>query len=991
MKHICRLLLSVVFAIVISASSLVSDSKSNTDFTRFVNPFIGTDFHGHTFPGACAPFGMLQLSPDTRLDTWDGCSGYHYSDSVIIGFTHTHLSGTGCLDYGDLLIMPVIGYSNTVISRDRYSSTFSHKNEHSSAGYYSVTLDNGQINAELTTGRRAAMHRYTFPDGVDPQIIIDLDHRDKLLEYTLESDGRSIVKGLRRSTCWAEDQSFYFYIEFSGNFIDSRIDGDKAIFTFKGEKRKNCKNGVVIKVGASSVSTENAKLNLYSELDYDDWDFDLLKQKCISLWNDYLGKIEIGSASLNIIDSLELKKLTTFYTALYHTAVHPNLYSDINGEYRGMDRNVHRSDREQYSVFSLWDTFRSLHPLLALIERERTLDFINSFLSIYDECGKLPVWELARNETNCMIGYNSVSVIADAAAKGIVFDYNRALEAMIASSLKKEYGIDVFHENGVVLADMEHESVSKTLEYAYDDWCIAQVALKTGNDFIYNKYIRSAHYYLNVFDPQTGFMRPRLDGMWLTPFEPREVNNHFTEANSWQYSFFVPQDIETHIMLLGGDDSYISKLDSLFSAPEKTVGRTQSDITGQIGQYAHGNEPSHHISYLYAYAGKPWKTQKIVRKIMDELYSDSPDGLCGNEDCGQMSAWYVLSAAGIYPVCPGSEEFVFGSPLFNDIKIRLENGNVFRICTDSGSGSKFIDSASLNGKLYLKSYINYKDILDGKTLTFKMRDTPNLNFGVSLDERPHSKLSQDYGFVSNPWFVANNNIFPDSLEVSIAGFDDINDMIMYRAGDVNTVSDNQFIPYEGPVMIYDSMEFEAYSENRSGGRSFTSKASFHKITNDYSIEIVSNYNPQYTAGGDEGLIDGVRGSVNWRTGGWQGYQDQDFEAIIDLGEEKSISTVGCGFCQDLRSWILMPVKVDYYVSSDNINYTLIAELKNDSIKEDDYTLLTHDFIFTSEPNSSDLTYGRYVKVKAENYGELPAWHLGAGGKAFIFVDEFWVK
>ena len=844
-----------------------------SSLTQYVNPFVGTDAHGHTFPGAVAPFGMVQLSPDTRpkAGDWDGCSGYHYSDGVIYGFSHTHLSGTGCDDLCDVLLMP----------GDGTPSAFSHAREKASPGYYEVFLDGPQVLARLTAGRRTGVHEYTFPAGAKPQIALDLRHRDPLDAWriTPRKDGCS---GWRQSSSWARGQDVYFWMEFSAPAKCSlQDDGRKAVFRFSRKART-----ITVRVGISSVSEENARQNLHAEYPES---FEAQHAATEAAWEAYLGKLECPWT--------DEEHLRTFYTALYHTGIHPSLYSDANGEYRGMDRQVHRAEGwERYTVFSLWDTFRGEHPLLWEIEPERSHDFLRSFLSIYEEGGKLPVWELAGYETDCMIGYNSAPVIADAIARGYTdFDVEKALEALLVSSRRPEYGMDSFRANGLVLADDEHESVSKTLEYAYDDWCTAQVAKYLGRQDVYEEYMTSAQYWRNVFDPETGFMRARLNGRWFTPFDPREVNNNYTEANSWQYSLFVPQDIAGLIEALGGPEALEARLDEMFSAEEGNTGRTQADITGCIGQYAHGNEPSHHVAYLYDFAGRPDKRQARVEQILGTLYSSAPDGLCGNEDCGQMSAWYVLSALGRYPVTPG-------------------------------------DSGSQSGMTRIPKTI-----------------------------------------VTNPAFELDNDIFIDSLRVSLRGEGEI----WYRIGE------GAFRRYEGPFTVYEPCTMEAYSQVGQR-RSFTTRCAVHQIQRDRDIEIRSRYSRQYTAGGDEGLIDGFRGSLNWRTGGWQGYQDTDFEAVVDLREERPLTLVGAGFCQDARSWIWMPAYVEFSVSADGEHYTPVARVDN-TMDERDYEVR----IWNCEV-PADVT-ARFVKVFAKNIGTIPDWHPGAGSPGFIFIDEIWIQ
>ncbi|OFY45011.1 MAG: hypothetical protein A2X18_13800 [Bacteroidetes bacterium GWF2_40_14] len=955
-----------LFPFILTLLSITTSIAQQTTKIQYVNPFVGTDFHGHTFPGATFPFGMVQLSPDTRLTGWDGCSGYHYSDSTIYGFSHTHLSGTGIPDYCDILVMPVSGYNHPDIDREHYKSQFSHKREKASPGYYEVFLDKPEILVQLTAGKRVGMHRYTFRKDSEKQVIIDLSHRDEVLDSGFEIVDNHTIKGFRRSKSWAQDQIVFFYMEFSEPFKDPLVNGKvKALLTFDPQKGNN----LTVRTAISSVSEDNAKMNLLAEVK--GFNFNKLRSETENAWNEYLGKIDVET--LNSVD----KRI--FYTALYHTAMAPNLYSDVNGEYRGMDRRVHKADGyEQYTVFSLWDTYRALHPLFTIIEQRRTTDFVKSFLAIYKQAGKLPIWELSGNETNCMIGYHSIPVIADAIKKNIGgFDISEALNAMVNSSNRNEYGIDIYIKNGFIPAQMEHESVSKTLEYAYDDWCIAQVAKQLGNVGLYEKYMQRAQYYKNVFDPNTGFMRPKIKGRWLTPFNPTEVNFHFVEANSWQYSFYVPQDIGTHIKMLGGDDAYSAKLDELFSAPAKTTGRTQSDITGLIGQYAHGNEPSHHTAYLYSYAGKPWKTQEMVRKIMGTLYSAAPDGLCGNDDCGQMSAWYVLSAIGFYPVTPGDETYVLGSPLFSKVIINLENGEKFTIKSPSSNNKNiYIKSALLNGDDYTKSYITHSNIIAGSTIDLRMAPTPDFSFGTSQSDRPRSSI-EEYPVVTNPWYEMDSNIFKDSIKVSIKAGDP--DYIVWYKTD--EPGNHVFAKYSSPLTIRTSSALSAYSENKRGERSFVVTSTLSKINRERKISILSRYNPQYTAGGNEGLLDGVRGESNFRLGGWQGYQDTDFEAIVDLGSVKDISTLGAGFLQDARSWIWMPQYVEFAVSCDGLNYTHACRVDNN--------------VDTKElaPEISNLVKNglslkaRYVKVLAKNLGIIPEWHESAGENAFIFIDE----
>ncbi len=577
--------LRYIFLVIITllAANARPQSASPSDF---VNPFVGTDFNGHTFPGATTPFGMVQLSPDTRIDgSWEGCSGYHYSDTLIYGFSHTHLSGTGVSDYGDILIMPIL--NDDSFEAEEYAATFKHENETASAGYYQVGFDNG-IQSELTATTRCGFHRYRYPTS-SFSVIIDLNHRDHLVDGKIEVIDDHTIQIKRISSAWAKNQHAYAHIEFSQAFAHRfNEDKSKIILSFEGGDKE-----LLIRAGMSFVSQLGAKTNLKAELNH--WNFEHTKHEAKASWDNALSKI--------IVEDDDMEKLRVFYTALYHVMIHPNVAMDVNGNYRGMDNIIHKAEGfTYYTVFSLWDTFRATHPLFTITEQKRSLDFIKSFLAMYEQGGRLPVWELCSNETDCMIGYHSVSVIADALAKGIDdFDIDLAYQSMTASANWDHLGLPAYINQGFLSIDDEHESVSKTLEYAYDDWCIAQVALRLNKTEDYKQYILRSNAWRNLLDPESKLMRPRKNGGWLTPFEPREVNNHFTEGNAWQYSFFVPHDVKGLIKAMGGVAPFEAQLDVLFSAPIETTGRTQPDISGLIGQYAHGNEPSHHMAYLYNY------------------------------------------------------------------------------------------------------------------------------------------------------------------------------------------------------------------------------------------------------------------------------------------------------------------------------------------------------------------------------------------------------
>jgi predicted alpha-1,2-mannosidase len=957
---------------------------AQTKYAQFVNPFIGTGGAGHTFPGAVVPFGMMQLSPDTRIDgSWEGCGGYHYSDSIIYGFSHTHLSGTGVSDYGDILIMPVTQAKH--YKNKTHPTKFSHLKEKASAGYYQVQLENA-IDVKLTATQRVGIHQYSFPEMDTASIVIDLLHRDKTLLSTLKIIDSVTIVGSRISEAWAAQQYIYFVMKLSKPIISKNLNT-----ITKDQKKPNEEeqttaallqfdnsNGqpLVIKVGISQTGIDGAIKN--SEAEAPHWDFDKYKQDAEAAWKKELSKIDIQTN--------DNEQKIIFYTALYHCFTHPSLAGDVDGKYRGRDFKVHQATGfTPYTVFSLWDTFRGLHPLFTIIEQKRTTDIINTFLQQYKESGRLPMWELSANETNCMIGFHSVSAIADAMVKNIGgYDKNAIYEAMRAAASYTNWSIPKFNEDLFLQLDDESESVSKTLEYAYDNWCIAQIAKKLNKKSDYDIYIKRAQAYKNVYDKKTGFMRPRKNGNWLSPFEPREVNNHYTEANSWQYTFFAPQDISGLITLMGGEKQFEQKLDDLFHAKSETEGRTQVDITGLIGQYAHGNEPSHHMTYLYNYVGKPNKTQEKVYQILTEFYKNDPDGLIGNEDCGQMSAWYVLSSIGFYQVCPGKPEYTIGSPLFDNVIIHLENGKTFEIKKQqSNQKVQYIQSSKLNGKASNSTVLNHTNIVNGGTLEFLMNEKldPKSVFGKTTVLRPQTKIT-DKAIVQSPIINGPTKITETEKTVSME-HPESKAIIYYTLDGTEPTLRSKKYTSSFTCDSSTTVKAKAFIKNQS---STTTTAHLYKKPNKWNITIQSTYNKQYDAGGNDGIIDGQHGTTNWRSGGWQGYQGQDFNCTIDLGKITTIQFVNASFLQDTRSWILFPKKVEYQVSEDGIQYTDLGTIEN-GVAADDYNLQMRTFFNT---NAHKLKV-RYIKIKATNFGKLPDWHQGKGGDAFIFIDEIEVR
>lgn len=962
-------ILGVILGIICTASF-----AQDKGLHELVNPFIGTGGHGHTYPGVSAPFGMMQLSPDTRLDGWDGCGGYHYSDSIIYGFSHTHLSGTGVSDYGDLLIMPFTGESNwdngSINSTEGYGSSFNHDNEKANAGSYSVFLEDDKIKVELTTTQRCGMHQYTFPQWETKKIIIDLEHRDMLLDSDLILLNDSTLIGKRISKAWATKQHFYFIVQFSEA-------AEKSSFR-KNESGKPSKlilefghiNPVLtVKVGISAVDMEGAKKNLKAEMP--EWDISNYRSDCQSIWDKELGKIEAN------VNNESIK--TTFYTALYHAYLNPNTFSDVDGRYRGMDSDIHTASKHtQYTVFSLWDTFRAAHPLFTITQQKRTKDFIQTFLAQYKQGGILPIWELSGNYTGCMIGYHAIPVIVDAYVKGIRdFDAPRALRAMLHSAEQNHLGLEAYQKQGYISSEDESESVSKTLEYAYDDWCIAVFADSLGQDSVANHYYKRAQYYKNIFNSGSQFMQPRYNGGWKTGFKPEEVTFDYTEANSWQYSLFVPQDTDGLIALLGGRDSLENWLDRLFTVPSETSGRHQVDITGLIGQYAHGNEPSHHMAYLYNFTKSPWKSQEKIGQIMHSLYSPNPDGLSGNEDCGQMSSWYVLSAMGFYSFAPGSDIYLTGTPILDAASIHLENGNDFQIKRSNYiAGNNYVRAIYLNGDTLNRNFIYHNEIMNGGELIFEMGSKP----GKFVGEYPTSSIKKS-PLLPSPVFTDAAPSFEKKTKIGIHSNTSLPVIMRYTVD--GTMPTEKSKAYKKPIKLKKSTLIKVRSFTNVQN-SFTVIGDFKQVNSNWDIQIDSTYANQYSAGGDRALVDQILGGSDFRTGAWQGYLDTDVTVSINFKKKKKIEAIQMRFMQDIRSWIWFPSEVTFLISDDGENWYPIHTAKN-NIPIDEYGVITKEFGFEK------ILKTQYLRVTAKNRGICPDWHLGAGNPTWIFADEISVK
>ncbi|SDD95169.1 alpha-1,2-mannosidase, putative [Mucilaginibacter pineti] len=1011
-----------ILTLLLTAALLASaQKKKDKDYAQLVNPFIGTGGHGHTYPGAVAPFGMVQLSPDTRLDGWDGSSGYHYTDTVVYGFSHTHLSGTGIPDYCDILFMPTTGepqFKNT-----QYRSVFKKKNESASPGYYKTHLEKYNIDVELTAATRAGMHRYDYPSADKANIIIDLQHRDQVLDSWIEVVNDHEVRGFRRSKSWAQNQEVYFYAKFSKPFKTYGIASNDVLQ--QGQSKAQGKNikiylqfdnpgEVISKVGISAVSAEGALKNLDAEIP--DFDFKKVQKTAKAAWNTELNKIQVEGGAppvpkvspddqvingvygnygnpypnsrpsagkkVAVLDYAKIKQ-SIFYTALYHTMLAPNIYSDVDGQYRGLDQKVHTAQSfNYYTVFSLWDTFRAENPLLTLIDKKRTLDFIKSFLAMYDQGGLLPIWPLASTETYCMIGNHSIPVIVDAYSKGIRdFDAEKAFTAMKSAVNRNQFGLDIYRKNGAVLADAEDASVSKTLEYAYDDWCIAQMAKMLNKPLDYAEYIKRAQYWKNVYNNQNGFMQARSNGGFKIPFDPTEINGDYTEGNSWQYSFLVPQDVESLVTRMGSKDAFEAKLDELFTTESKLKGADVPDVSGLIGQYAHGNEPSHHMAYLYNFTNSPDKTQLYIDRILREEYSNQPDGLAGNEDCGQMSAWYVMSSLGLYNIAPGQEQLQVGIPQFDKADIYLENGKKFSIINTGAGITKsniYLQGMNLAKKAYNKLYLNYTDIADGGEFEVFTGRLPNKMFIEEL-EHPSSKIS-DSLIVANPYIIAPSKTFKEPISIQIKSTD--TDVKIYYTLDGSTPTVSSTL-YNQPINIAANTTVKAIAII-NGKSSFVSEANFIKLNADIKLTLTNKYLPNYSAGGDDALINGLHGTANWHVGNWQGYQGKDLEAVIDMGQIKPVKQISIGTLQDTNSWIIFPKYVQYFTSTDGKNYKLAATV-NTKTDIKDTKPQTQEFAAPLNVNT------RYIKIIAKQYGPLPDWHESKGNQSYIFADEITVE
>lgn len=954
------------------------DQLKNREFaihlTTYVNPFIGTGGNGHTYPGASAPFGMMQLSPDTRPEGWDGCGGYHYSDSILYGFSHTHLSGTGIPDYGDLLVCPQAGIPQTepgYLRKGGYGHKFSHDSEEARPGYYKVQLPEQGITAEMTVTKRAGMHRYTFAKAPSYKyLLLDLDYRDKVISANFNILDKQTIAGHRVSSAWAEEQHFYFYIRTSVPFMSAKSITEngrhKLLLQYPLDTEQ-----VLVKVGMSAVDENGAQNNLDTEIPH--FNFEAVQNAADKMWEKELKKTTFHSTNREL--------LINYYSAIYHSYLNPNLFSDVDGRYRGMDKQIHSLDPEfdaQYTVFSLWDTFRAAHPLYTITQTEKTNYFIRTFSRQYEQGKDMPVWELAGNETECMIGYHSVSVIADAYVKGIrSYDDRLLFKGMLETSTNADFAKDFYSANGYVSLNKEAESVSKTLEYAYDDYCIAQMAKAMGNKEMEAKYLNRSLNFINQYDKTTGFFRARRSGMWFAPFDPTEVNFNYTEANAWQYSLFAPHAVGVMSKLHGGDSGLEAHLDRLFTADSKTTGRNQADITGLIGQYAHGNEPSHHMAYLYNYIGQYHKAQKQLDQILKEMYRPEPDGLSGNEDCGQMSAWYALSALGLYQVAPGNPIYDFGRPICDSASISLENGRIFKInCINQGVENKYITKAKWNGVELDRMYLKHAELIQGGELEFTLSDKPMFDGKFkptpTIQEIPSS-------FTPVPSISPSNRVFENKMTFHMElPFASSNYGVEY------SINGAEWSTYKTAKELTQTTAVRARTKNlKTNEYSAMVEANYVKKSTDLTLVLKTEFANQYAAGGKDALIDGIEGESDFRTGDWQGFYNNDVVAEVQLKEAKNDLVVRFGVLEDLKSWIFFPTSFTIEISYDGVQFEeAIAEKTSHNPKE--YRASSVERIERTVHGNQPI---KALRLTVKNAGSCPVWHLGAGYPTWLFLDE----
>lgn len=961
-----------------------------------VDPMIGTDGIGHTFPGATTPFGLVQLSPSTDFKGWNWCSGYHYSDTVLKGFAHTHVSGAGLAGLGDILMMPTSGDVQLLPGSDDdpdsgYRSRFSHERESASPGYYQVLLDDYNIDVELTASARVGFHRYRFNDGGRGNVIFDPTHNimESVTASKLEIVSDQVVRGFKQSSGEGGDRTVYFYAHCSKPFVASDIStenslsaGSVSFDTYKGES-------IEIKVGISHVSAEGAEANYKMEASKISFDEALDCAK--DLWIDKLSKIEFKGYSES--------QNRVFYTALYHSFISPNLISDVTGEYKVEGVKYH-SDELQYSTFSTWDTYRALNPLFSIIEHRSTADFVNSLVKRHSlHKVELPVWELVGHDNICMIGYNAVAPMAEAVLKNIDgIDNQSVLDAVVAASNDLTKHSPNYDVNGMeeylllnyVPGDINC-SVSKTVEQNYYDWSIAKVAEKLGDSDLAAQYYRRSLGYRKLYNPETQYLSPKFrTGKWrgMSSSSWNDYVGNYVSGNIWGYSAYVPHDTEGWIKLLGGEDRLAEWLDKVIADTTKIGGDQHLDISGFIGKYGHGDEPSQHIPYLYNFAKQPWKTQYLVRQVMDQLYSDSPDGLINNEDLGQMSAWYIFSSLGFYPVNPSSGDYIIGSPLVDRATINLENGKTFKIRTENNSSSnRYIQSVKFNGTAYPYSYITHDMIMEGGDLLVVMGSKPNKSWGSDSNYTPRSLTTsegEDSVIPFTPYDQISGYTFEQSHEVDLNCL--TNDAVIYYTLD-GTVPSEKSSVYRSPILLDKSTLVKAVAITEEKNKSFIFEQNYYKAKKiDLDINSVKFSEYPHSFGETDGsmLFDGEVGSLHFGDGKWSGWKKDTVTISIDLGEELSISGVNLGYLNHNKVWIFQPKSITVIIPQEGEDYISSKDILLSKSMEGSRLNRREYFSF------KDIV-SRYVTVQVICHNKIPSWHAAAGEKPLLFLDELMIE
>lgn len=1001
----------VKIIILIIGLAISACDKKTEHYISYVNPMIGTGGHGHTFPGATTPFGMVQLSPSNDFKAWDWCSGYHYSDTVLKGFAHTHISGAGLAGLGDILFMPTKGNPTVKPGTEKnpesgYRSRFSHNREKASPGYYRVHLDDYNVEAELTATPRVGIHRYTFLDGGLSNIIIDPTHciAESVYGTEVEIVSDTEIRGYKHSNGEGGNRKVYFYAKFSKPFkkavivIDDSIDTKKASASghnVKAYVSYNLEKGdaVQVKVALSFVSYEGAYKNLQKEAS--NLNFDEARKEAEKLWEEKLSRISIGKAD-------EHQK-NIFYTGLYHSFISPNIISDVDGNYN-IEQKVYHGNEVQYSNYSTWDTYRALHPLFTIIEQKKTAEFVNS-LSSREKVAKtgLPYWECVGHDNKCMPGYSPIAIMAEAIVKDIKgIDREDAYKAMYNASFNSDksspnygYNSKIDYLNyGFIPAEIT-QSVSKTVENAYYDYCVSQAAKKLGKNKDAEVFLKRSLGYRNLFDSSSGYLLPRMStGKFVYPKMDQWAGliSNYISGNIWGYSTYTPQDMTGIIQLHGGAKKYDKFLDKIFNDTSKMKGEQHGDISGFIGKYGHGDEPSHHMTYLYDYVGQPWKTQKLVHQVMKTQYFDKPNGLINNEDLGQMSAWYIFSSMGFYPVSPVDAKYVFGSPSFKMMQIHLENGNIFTIKAPKVSEKNiYIQSVKLNEKLYDKVYINHSEIMKGGVLEFEMGEKPNFSFGKKTDALPITLLNKQPKIILKACFTPEDPnpdiFFTNQRKITLQSTND-SAIIRYTI-DGSEPNANSAI-YKNPLTInkYTLLKAACFSDKRtnklSRSRTFA-KEYFKSILADLPENYPKiHYSPvpkRYGKADGSQLIDQRLATMNFSDGRWTGISGKNIEAVIDLGKQVKINEINLRTLTDTHVWIFPPKNITVYTSLNNENFTKIAALNSIATpKNEEKRILIHKLNFVALKT-------RYVKVKMDNFGPIPAWHGGAGKLPWLFVDE----